>query len=133
MQLLSRFLAEKVSVRVSLLRELSFRSGKPFRNPMTKEQLRQLEKDLWDAADSLRANSDLRSSEYSTPVLGLIFLRFADNEYRQYEKQILDEYAKLKGARREKPMPLAKQFWSDTFGMHTDKFGVNWMVNISNA
>ena len=69
---------------------------------MTKEQLKQLERDLWDAADSLRANSDLRSSEYSTPVLGLIFLRFADNKYRQHEKEILGEYAKLKGTRREK-------------------------------
>jgi len=27
-------------------------------------------------------------------------------------------------------MPLAKQFWGDTFGMLTDKFGVHWMVNI---
>lgn len=71
---------------------------------MTKEQLKQLERDLWNAADSLRANSDLRSSEYSTPVLGLIFLRFADNKYRQHEKEILDEYGKLKGTRREKPV-----------------------------
>ncbi len=30
-------------------------------------------------------------------------------------------------------MPLAKQFWGDTFGMLTDKFGVNWMVNISSG
>ena len=28
-------------------------------------------------------------------------------------------------------MPLEKQFWGDTFGMLTDKFGVHWMVNIS--
>lgn len=28
-------------------------------------------------------------------------------------------------------MPLAKQFWGDTFGMLTDKFGVHWMINIS--
>ena len=28
-------------------------------------------------------------------------------------------------------MPLAKQFWGDTFGMLTDRFGVHWMVNIS--
>lgn len=28
-------------------------------------------------------------------------------------------------------MPLAKQFWGDTFGMVTDKFGVHWMVNIT--
>lgn len=37
---------------------------------MTKEQLKQLEADLWSAADNLRANSDLKSSEYATPVLG---------------------------------------------------------------
>lgn len=36
------------------------------------------EKRLWDAADQLRANSGLTSAQYSTPVLGLIFLRFAD-------------------------------------------------------
>ncbi len=30
-------------------------------------------------------------------------------------------------------MPLAKQFWGDTFGMLTDKFGVHWMVNIGSA
>jgi len=28
-------------------------------------------------------------------------------------------------------MPLAKQFWGDTFGMLTDKFGIHWMINIS--
>lgn len=27
-------------------------------------------------------------------------------------------------------MPLEKQFWGDKFGMLTDKFGINWMVNI---
>ncbi len=51
---------------------------------MTTEDLKQLEADLWRSADTLRANSDLKSSEYSTPVLGLIFLKFADNRYRQY-------------------------------------------------
>ena len=30
-------------------------------------------------------------------------------------------------------MPLAKQFWGDTFGMLTDKFGVHWMVNITTS
>jgi PhnB protein len=28
-------------------------------------------------------------------------------------------------------MPLTKAIWGDTFGMCTDKFGINWMVNIS--
>ena len=37
-----------------------------------------LEKRLWAAADQLRANSGLNSQQYSLPVLGLIFLRFAE-------------------------------------------------------
>jgi type I restriction enzyme M protein len=37
-----------------------------------------LEERLWDAADQFRANSGLKSQEYSAPVLGLIFLRFAE-------------------------------------------------------
>jgi type I restriction enzyme M protein len=37
-----------------------------------------LEKRLWAAADQFRANSGLKSQEYSAPVLGLIFLRFAE-------------------------------------------------------
>lgn len=71
---------------------------------MNKEQLKKLEADLWKAADSLRANSDLKASEYSTPVLGLIFLKFADNKYRQNEAAILAQYQKLKGSRLEKDM-----------------------------
>src|SRR5436305_12196061 len=69
---------------------------------MTREQLKQLEADLWSAADTLRANSDLKSNEYSTPVLGLIFLKFADNNYRRHEATINAEYLKLKGTRGEK-------------------------------
>ncbi|OFW00193.1 MAG: hypothetical protein A3G20_04490 [Acidobacteria bacterium RIFCSPLOWO2_12_FULL_59_11] len=37
-----------------------------------------LEKRLWAAADQFRANSGLKAGEYSGPVLGLIFLRFAE-------------------------------------------------------
>ena len=43
--------------------------------------LTELENRLWDAADDLRANSGLKASEYGTPVLGLIFLRFADARF----------------------------------------------------
>lgn len=71
---------------------------------MNKDQLKKLEADLWSAADKLRANSDLKSSEYSTPVLGLIFLKFADNNYQRHEKTILAEYQQLQGTRREKPI-----------------------------
>jgi type I restriction enzyme M protein len=48
----------------------------------------EIEKRLWDAADDLRANSKLKSSEYSVPVLGLIFLRFADFKFAQSEKEL---------------------------------------------
>ncbi|WP_353740131.1 type I restriction-modification system subunit M N-terminal domain-containing protein [Desulfonatronum thioautotrophicum] len=34
-----------------------------------------METRLWSVADALRANSKLKSSEYSVPVLGLVFLR----------------------------------------------------------
>jgi len=44
------------------------------------KNINDLEKRLWDAADELRANTGLTSQEYSRPVLGLIFLRYA--EYR---------------------------------------------------
>jgi len=71
---------------------------------VTKEQLKQLEADLWSAADNLRANSDLKSSEYATPVLGLIFLKFADNNYRRHEAAIIAEYQKLRGTRRERKL-----------------------------
>lgn len=40
-----------------------------------------LEKRLWAAADQLRANSGLTSAQYSQPVLGLIFLRFAETRF----------------------------------------------------
>jgi len=48
----------------------------------------EIEKRLWDAADELRANSKLKSSEYSVPVLGLIFLRYADHKFAQAEKKL---------------------------------------------
>lgn len=71
---------------------------------MTKDELKKLEATLWRTADTLRANSDLKSSEYSTPVLGLIFLRFADNKYCQHEVAINAEFEKLKDTRRERPI-----------------------------
>ncbi|MGE3343901.1 MAG: N-6 DNA methylase [Vicinamibacterales bacterium] len=47
-----------------------------------------LEDDLWHAADDLRANSKLTSSEYCMPVLGIIFLRHATNRYEAAARQI---------------------------------------------
>lgn len=50
--------------------------------------LSQLESRLWGAADELRANSSLKASEYGTPVLGLIFLRFADAKFEAAHEEI---------------------------------------------
>ncbi len=55
-----------------------------------------LEKRLWDAADQFRANSGLKAQEYSGPILGLIFLRFA-------EVRFAAQRAKLEKARRVLP------------------------------
>lgn len=49
---------------------------------------RGIENRLWSIADELRANSKLRASEYSTPVLGLIFLRYADHKFTRAEAEI---------------------------------------------
>lgn len=48
----------------------------------------EIEKKLWNAADQLRANSELSSQEYSAPVLGLIFLRYADYKFTKVEEEI---------------------------------------------
>jgi len=50
--------------------------------------LTELEDRLWDAADELRANSGLKASEYGTPVLGLIFLRFAEARFEAVRERI---------------------------------------------
>ncbi|PWA07271.1 type I restriction-modification system subunit M [Flavobacterium psychrotolerans] len=69
---------------------------------MTNEQLKKLEKDLWDSANSLRAYGGLKAADYAVPVLGLIFLRFAENKYSHYEPEILKEYEAEKGTRLER-------------------------------
>lgn len=77
---------------------------------MDTQTIKDLEKRLWDTADDLRANTGLKSSEYSTPILGLIFLKFADSKYGEYEEEIIKEYNELKGTRREKTMEeIAKE------------------------
>ncbi|MGE0156177.1 MAG: N-6 DNA methylase [Geobacter sp.] len=55
--------------------------------------IEQIESQLWEAADQLRANSKLTSSEYCMPVLGIIFLRHASNRYEAALEQIRAEQA----------------------------------------
>ena len=50
---------------------------------MTQKNIKQLEIELWEAADELRANSKLTAGEYKDPLLGLVLLRFAQNRYEE--------------------------------------------------
>ncbi|HEY5123185.1 MAG TPA: class I SAM-dependent DNA methyltransferase [Ignavibacteria bacterium] len=55
---------------------------------MTSKQLKKLEAELWRAADQLRVNSKLTATQYSMPVLGLIFLRHAFNRFEKVKIEI---------------------------------------------
>jgi type I restriction enzyme M protein len=66
--------------------------------------IEKLEDSLWAAADNLRANSKLTSSEYCMPVLGVIFLRHATNRYDAARQQIAEDQAAGKMPKR----PLVK-------------------------
>ena len=59
-----------------------------------------IERRLWDAADELRANSRLRPSEYYLPVLGLLFLRYADHRFTQAEGAVQVERGPATGGRQ---------------------------------
>lgn len=69
---------------------------------MAKKDTVSLEEQLWSAADKLRADSGLKASQYSTPVLGLIFLRFVSIKYDKYKAEIEAEYKKSQGGRNAK-------------------------------
>ena len=64
--------------------------------------IEKIESSLWEAADQLRANSKLTSSEYCMPVLGIIFLRHASNRYETALAQIKADQAA--GAMPNRPL-----------------------------
>ena len=57
------------------------------------KDIEKLETALWEAADNLRANSKLTSSDYFMPVLGVIFLRHAANRFEEARRQIEEDQA----------------------------------------
>jgi PhnB protein len=68
--------------------------------------------------------SDTRPEMPTTPGDNItISLSGDDDDLRDY-------WAKLAEGGKVM-MPLEKQVWGDEFGQLTDKFGINWMVNIS--
>ncbi|MGA2958669.1 MAG: N-6 DNA methylase, partial [Thermodesulfobacteriota bacterium] len=67
----------------------------------TFKDIEKLESDLWEAADNLRANSKLTSSDYFMPVLGVIFLRHAANRFEAAKRQIEEAQAHGKMPKRK--------------------------------
>ncbi len=69
---------------------------------MTDSELKKLKDNLWHSADMLRASAHLAANKYGQPILGLIFLRYADILFKQHKQEIDEEYAQYKGTRMEK-------------------------------
>lgn len=70
-------------------------------NTSSFKDIEKLETDLWEAADNLRANSKLTSSDYFMPVLGVIFLRHAANRFESAHRQIEADRASGKMPKRK--------------------------------
>lgn len=69
---------------------------------MTDIELKNLKDNLWHSADMLRAGAHLAPNKYGQPILGLIFLRYADVLFKQHKAEIDKEYETLKGTRMER-------------------------------
>lgn len=69
---------------------------------MTDKELKTLKDNLWHAADVLRSGAHLAANKYGQPILGLIFLRYADILFKQHKAEIDAEFARLSGTRMEK-------------------------------
>jgi type I restriction enzyme M protein len=65
------------------------------------QNIEKFEADLWEAADNLRANSKLTSSDYFMPVLGVIFLRHAADRFDAATRQIESDKASGKMPKRK--------------------------------
>lgn len=70
---------------------------------MTDKEIKKLKTNLWHTADILRSGAHLAANKYGQPILGLIFLRYADILYKQHKSRIDAEFERLKGTRMEKP------------------------------
>ena len=69
---------------------------------MTDQQLKQLKDNLWHSADMLRSSAHLAANKYGQPILGLIFLRYADILYKQHKVAIETAYEECRGTRMER-------------------------------
>ena len=65
---------------------------------------KQLHERLWSAAVQLRANSGLKLNEFSEPILGLIFLKFADVRFKRAKEELETDRKNIKSSHRQAPL-----------------------------
>lgn len=70
---------------------------------MTDKELKKLKDDLWHSADILRSGAHIAANKYGQPILGLIFLRYADILFKQHKEEIDKEFNTKEGTRAERP------------------------------
>jgi len=96
---------------------------------MTNEKIKQLETELWGAADELRANSKLTAAEYKDPVLGLILLRYAQNKFEEAKKHIEEKLSV--NPRTGKKRPVTKDDFLAAGAMYLqEKSQFDYLVNL---
>jgi HsdM N-terminal domain len=64
---------------------------------MKAEDLREVQRVLWAAADEMRANSSLAPAEYRGPVLGLVFLAYAEKRFDEITPELQGKQRKRRG------------------------------------
>jgi type I restriction enzyme M protein len=94
---------------------------------MNQEQIKQLETELWDSANTLRANSKLTAAEYKDPVLGLILLRYAQN---RYDRAKLKLEANIPKGPRGKRALTANDFKAANVLMLPEKSQYDYLANL---
>lgn len=73
------------------------------------EHIEAIEKRLWGAADTLRANSNYASNEYFLPVMGLVFLRHAYSRFLAVKVDIEAKLPKRGGKTRARVRAVSRK------------------------
>ena len=94
------------------------------------EHIEAIEKRLWNAADTLRANSNYASNEYFLPVMGLIFLRHAYSRFLAVKDEIEGNLPRRGGKTR----PLTKEDFSQKSAIYLQpKAEFDYLVGLTDS
>ena len=94
------------------------------------ENIEAIEKRLWSAADTLRANSNYASNEYFMPVMGLVFLRHAYSRYLAVKDEII---ASLPTRSGKTPELTKKDFSKKSSIFLQPKAQFDYLVSLKNS